>query len=316
MSLSDRGSARLAPGVSRPAHHVPVTAYAYLAIIVLTWAGNWPLIKLALGQAPPLKFVLLRLIGGLALIAPALLVARQPLWPYRGERMTLFWVGQLQVAGFMICSIIGLSIVPAGRAIVLAYTMPLWAIPIGIFIWPEPHRRAQLIGAAIGFVGLLLFMNPGLVDWSDPRILGGNAMLLLAAICWALGSCLYRRHKLRTPFWVQTFWQLGVSIVPVAVIVATTTAGPVHWSPALLAILAYNCVVTTALGYFFWNKVLSMMPAAMAGQVLTLTPIGGFVLSLLIFGGSLTLDVIVSIVLIMAGIFVTLRRGAERRQTG
>jgi len=59
-----------------------------------------------------------------------------------------------------------------------------------------------------------------------------------------------------------------------------------------------------------------MMPAAMAGQVLTLTPIGGFVLSLLIFGGSLTLDVIVSIVLIMAGIFVTLRRGAERRQTG
>jgi len=316
MSLSDRGSAGLAPGVSRPVHHVPLIAYAYLAIIVLTWAGNWPLMKLALGQVSPLKFVLLRLIGGLALIAPALLVARQPLLPYRGERLTLFWVGELQVAGFMICSIVGLSILPAGRAIVLGYTMPLWAIPIGIFIWPEPHRRAQLIGAAIGFVGLLLFMNPGLVDWSNPRILGGNAMLLLAAICWALGSCLYRRHKLHTPFWVQTSWQLAVSIAPVVVIVLATAPGPVHWSPALLAILAYNCVVTTALGYFFWNKVLSMMPAAMAGQVLTLTPIGGFVLSLLIFGGSLTLDVAVSIVLIMAGIFVTLRRGAERRQIG
>ena len=52
----------------------------------------------------------------------------------------------------------------------------------------------------------------------------------------------------------------------------------------------------------------SMMPAAIAGQVLTLTPIGGFVLSLLIFGGTLTLDVVASIALIMVGIFVTLRR--------
>jgi drug/metabolite transporter (DMT)-like permease len=316
VSLSDRSSAGIVPGSGRAAPHAPLIAFVYLGIIVLTWAGNWPLMKLAIGQAPPLKFVLLRLAGSLVLIAPALLVARQPLLPYRGERLTLFWVGELQVAGFLICSIIGLSILPAGRAIVLGYTMPLWAIPIGVFVWPEPHGRAQLIGAAIGFAGLVLFMNPGLVDWSDPRILGGNAMLLLAAILWALGSCLYRRRRFRSPFWVQTFWQLAVSVVPVAAIVIVAAPGPVHWSPMLLAIVVYNCVVTTALGYFFWGKVLSMMPAAMAGQVLTLTPIGGFALSLLIFGGTLSLDVIVSIVLIVAGIFVTLRRGAERRQIG
>jgi hypothetical protein len=35
-------------------------------------------------------------------------------------------------------------------------------------------------------------------------------------------------------------------------------AGLVHWSPGLIAILAYNCVVTTALGYFLSGKVLSM----------------------------------------------------------
>jgi hypothetical protein len=51
-----------------------------------------------------------------------------------------------------------------------------------------------------------------------------------------------------------------------------------------------------------------MMPAATAGQVLTLTPIGGFVLSTALFGGSVTIDVTASIVLIVAGIFVTLRR--------
>jgi drug/metabolite transporter (DMT)-like permease len=276
----------------------------YLAVMIISWAGNWPLMKLALGQAPPLVFVLCRLIGSLALIAPALIVTRQPLLPVRGERWNLFWVGQLQVAGFLICSIIGLAIVPAGRAIVLAYTMPLWAIPIGLFLWPERLGRAPLIGAAIGFAGLVLFMNPGLVDWGNGRVLAGNTLLLLAAILWAVGSCLYRRHSWRSPFWVQTFWQLAVSIAPVGAIVLTGAAsGPVHWSPGLIAILAYNCIVTTALGYFLWGKVLSVMPATTAGQVLTLTPVGGFVLSTLIFGGTVTADVVLSVALIVGGIF-------------
>ena len=258
---------------------------------------------------PPLVFVPLRLIGSLALIAPALAATGQPLLPVRGERLSLFWVGQLQVAGFLICGIIGLSIVPAGRAIVLAYTMPLWAIPIGLFLWPEALGRSQLAGAAIGFAGLVVFMNPGLLDWGNGRILAGNALLLVAAIAWALGSCLYRRRSWRSPFWVQTLWQLAVSVVPVGAIALIGAAGgPVRWSPALIAILVYNCIVTTALGYFLWNKVLSMMAAATAGQVLTLTPIGGFVLSTLIFGGTVTADVVLSIVLIVGGIFVTLRR--------
>ena len=39
---------------------------------------------------------------------------------------------------------------------------------------------------------------------------------------------------------------------------------PVHWSAGLVAILAYNWIVTTALGCFLWSKVLSVMPATLA----------------------------------------------------
>ena len=288
---------------------LPPVAFVYLAIIILSWAANWPLMKLALGQVPPLLFVLFRLTGSLVLIAPLLIATKQPLLPARGERWGLFWVGALQVAGFLIFSIIGLAMMPAGRAIVLAYTMPLWAIPIGLLLWPEPLGRNQFAGAAIGFAGLVLFMNPRLVNWGDRRVLAGNGLLLAAAIAWALGSCLYRRRAWRSSFWVQTFWQLAVSILPVGLIaLVVADAGPVRWSPGLIAIIAYNSLVTTALGYFLWAKVLTMMPAAIAGQVVTLTPIGGFALSLLIFGGTLSADVVVSIALIVGGIFVTLRR--------
>jgi drug/metabolite transporter (DMT)-like permease len=238
-----------------------------------------------------------------------LVAAQQPLLPVRGERSSLFWVGQFQVAGFLICSIIGLAIVPAGRAIVLAYTMPLWAIPIGLFLWPEPLRRGPLIGTAIGFAGLVLFMNPGLVDWGNGRVLAGNILLLLAAILWALGSCLYRRQSWRSPFWVQTFWQLAVSIAPgvgdcadragrrTGVLVAWTDCDPclqLHCHDRARLLSVGQGLVDDAGGD--------------GGQVLTLTPIGGFLLSALIFGGTVSADIVLSVMLIVGGIFVTLRR--------
>jgi drug/metabolite transporter (DMT)-like permease len=287
----------------------PRAVYLWLAVIVLSWSLNWPLMKLALADAPPFSFVLLRLVGTLGLLVPAMLAVRAPLWPVAGERLMLFWVGQLQVAAFLICAIIGLSILPAGRAIVLAYTMPLWAIPIELVAEPQRLRPLQVGGAVVGLAGLLLFMNPSEVDWTSTRALGGNAMLLAAAICWAGGSILYRRRRWQSGFWAQTFWQLLVSVPVVAAVALPAMLGgpPVHWTPALVAILVYNWIVTTALGYFLWNKVLSVLSAGIAGQVVALTPVGGFLLSTAIFGGAVTGDVVVSVVLIVGGIMLTLR---------
>jgi drug/metabolite transporter (DMT)-like permease len=99
---------------------------------------------------PPLQFVLLRLAGSLALIAPALVATRQPLLPVRDERLTLFGVGELQVSGFLVRSIIGLAIIPAGRAIVLAYTMPLWAIRSGCSYGQSLSAARRLPGRRSG----------------------------------------------------------------------------------------------------------------------------------------------------------------------
>jgi len=112
----------------------PRIVYLYLAIVVVSWAANWPLMKLALADAPPLSFAWLRLIGALVLMAPLFVASRLPLIPERGERLGLARVGLLQIGGFLVCSMVGLSIVPAGRAVVLAYTMPLWAIALELWL--------------------------------------------------------------------------------------------------------------------------------------------------------------------------------------
>ena len=264
--------------------------------------------RLALAHAEPIVFASLRMVGSIAILAPILVVLRRPLLPVPTERLALFWVGLFQVTGFIVFSIIGLAIVAPGRAIVLAYTMPLWAIPLGLGLSREVLSPSKLAGATVGFAGLIVFMNPALVDWTDLREVTGNLFLLLAGICWAIGSCLYGRRPWRSSFWAQTFWQLAAGalmiVVPAAIIEPDWS---VQWTPGFVAILAYNWIVTTALGYFLWNKVLAVMSPAVAGQVLTLTPISGFLLSTLIFGGAITLDIVGGILLISIGLVLTLR---------
>ena len=286
----------------------PRLAYLYLAVMVATWAGNWPLMRLALAHTEPMVFASLRMAGSIAVLAPILGVLRRPLLPVPTERLALFWVGLFQVTGFIVFSIIGLAIVAPGRAIVLAYTMPLWAIPLGLGLSLEAPSPGKLAGATVGFTGLMVFMNPALVDWADLREVAGNLLLLLAAICWAFGSCLYGRRTWRSNFWAQTFWQLAVGAVTIVTpAVLLESDWSVQWTPGFTAILAYNWIVTTALGYYLWNQVLAVMSPAVAGQVLTLTPISGFLLSTLIFGGAISLDVVVGILLIAIGLVLTLR---------
>ena len=243
----------------------PRLAYVYLGVMVATWAANWPLMRLALAHAEPMVFVSLRMAGSVAILGPLLAVLRRPLLPVPGERRGLFWVGLFQVSGFVVFSIIGLAIVAPGRAIVLAYTMPLWAIPITLGLTRELPSARKLAGAAVGFAGLVVFMNPALVDWAEPREAAGNLLLLLAAICWAWGSCLYGRRLWRSEFWAQTFWQLAVGAV--TIVVPAMVLAPdwsVRWTPGFTAILIYNWTVTTALGYFRSTGHRSLMQARVA----------------------------------------------------
>jgi len=55
------------------------------------------------------------------------------------------------------------------------------------------------------------------------------------------------------------------------------------------------------------------MSPAVAGQVLTLTPISGFLLSTLIFGGAITVDIVAGILLIAIGLVLTLRLPVMQR---
>jgi drug/metabolite transporter (DMT)-like permease len=284
-----------------------VASAVHLAIVIVAWGANYVLMKLVLPNIAPMEFVAIRMVGTAILIAPFLVFTGRDLLPIRTERALLALIGLLQVAGTLGLSILALHIISAGRAAVLMYTMPLWAMPLEYWLLGQRLTVRQISGAVISLAGLALFFDPKLVDWRDPVVMAGHGFMLGAAMCWAMGAALYRRRDWRTGFWTQTFWQIVVSVPPLVLAALATWERPAVLSAGLLAVLAYNWLIATALAYWCWGKLLTEMTAAVAGQLLMLTPLVGYFSSSLVFGDPISAGVLVSLVLILGGLSLTVR---------
>jgi drug/metabolite transporter (DMT)-like permease len=291
-----------------PARPAVSFVYARLGVLILFWAANWTLIKGAYRFMSPASFVLWRFCGAAVVMAVMTAASRQPLVPRKGERFWMAVIGILQIGLCLGVSAFGLAYVGPGRAAVLIYTMQLWALPLGWLIAGERVSRLSLLGGIVVTAGLMIFLNPALVNWHDSHVLIGNGLVLVSALSWAIGACLYRRYQWQTSFWTQTFWQVLWSGILVAVTVPLLGPRPSFpWNFTVTGVLLFNWFGATVLCYFWWAKVLSVLRAAHAGQLLALTPIVAVLISTALTGERFTFSIGLSIVLISLGICLAVR---------
>lgn len=257
------------------------TALLFLLALVVIWGGNYTLVKIALRDIGPLTFNAIRY--GLAVaIMTAVFVALgrlSQLLPRRDERLGLGAIGLLQVAMITTCTSLALQWLEASRVILIAYTMPIWTMPLSFLILNERATAVTVAGAALGFGGLVLLTNPFAMAWTAESIPG--LVLALAAVNgWALGAVLYRRKQWKSTFWQQTFWQLAASaLILIPLTLALEYGREIRWSAPTLVIVLYNAIIPTVIGYWCWAQALTRVPATSASQVLLLSPLFGMVLS-------------------------------------
>src|SRR5258708_6704034 len=185
-----------------------------LVLLTLFWGLNWPAMKLAVSAIPVWHFrVFCLLVGSAGLLGIArvqglsLRLPRQTIWP-------LIVCSWLNVALWQAFSGIGLIYIEAGRASIIAFTMPLWS---AIFAWPLLGERIgirQILGLGIGLAGLAQLI-PLDIAASETAWLG-IALMLAAAIAWALGTIALKAYRIKLPTVLIAGWQLVFAIPPMA----------------------------------------------------------------------------------------------------
>ncbi|HUC19728.1 MAG TPA: DMT family transporter [Acetobacteraceae bacterium] len=289
------------------AGHARAEGLGLLLVTVMAWGLNWPALKLLIMHLPPFSTR--------AVTAAAAGVTVMTLAALRGERLVLprrQWRRLLVSAllnytawlGFVSLSLVWLD---ASTAVIVAYTMPIWAIG---FAWPvlgERPRLPHLIGLALGVGGVAAVLGGAA---PLPRnALPGVGAALAAAVLFALGSVMTKRAPVGLPPLASVGWQLLIGTIPIALLALLfehpdfAALAPIDW----LAML-YSAIIGLGFAYLCWFRALHLLPASLATTGTLLVPIVGVFSSGLLLGEKIGLAQILALTLTVGGVVLAVRR--------
>lgn len=277
-----------------------------LAAITLFWGVNWPAIKLSVDEVPVWAFRAICLgAGAIGLFA----IARGAGLSLRIPRRDLKWliIASLgNITGWHLFSAIGVSLMLPGRASILAFTMPLWAAPIAAIWIGERLGGLKLLGLGIGALGLAVLVIP---DWQNLLAAPwGPVFMILAAISWAFGTVSLKAHRFSMPTTSLVAWQMVIGGLPIflGALVFDRTFEPGAVSALGWWAVAYAALIPMIFCHWAWFRVVSIYPAVVAAIGTLAIPVVGIISSALITHDPVGAAEIVSLILIIAALFLVL----------
>jgi drug/metabolite transporter (DMT)-like permease len=179
----------------------------------------------------------------------------------------------------------GLQQMPAGRSAILAYTMPVWATVIAALVLSEPLGKRKAFGLALGMAGMLVLLGDDLANIERRPF--AALMILGAAVTWACGTVLLRKHKPAIAQNTLTGWMMIVGWAPIALAAPWFDAQWLSQIPTLsgtawFAIL-YNIFMAGTIAHWAWFTLARTLPVAVSSLSSLPVPVVG------VFGGMLVL---------------------------
>jgi drug/metabolite transporter (DMT)-like permease len=291
--------------------HLPRRLWWVLAALTFAWGFNWTAMKVALSEVPPWTFRSFCLGFGSAVLFAALRAGGQPLAVPRGQWGRLTMLALLNITCWNMLVAFGVALIPSGRAATLAYTMPVWAIPLSVWLLGERVTRRKLAGLALGLVGLALLLGDGVVGLGAAPL--GSLMVLGAALTWALGTVLQKRFPLSMPAGSYTAWIMLLGGVPIFLgmllfedLARLRGVGLRAWSGVL-----YNVLVSFAFAHWAWIKIATSVPVSVFAISMLIIPVIGVLSGMAFLGERPSAAEAAALVLVLGALATVIRPQAR-----
>ena len=279
----------------------------WLLLIVLSilWGGSFFFAKVAVAELPPLTIVLARVI--IAAAALHLLVIAT------GQRMP----GDLRLwRDFLVMGLLNNAIpfslifwgqkeIASGLASILNATTPLFTVLVAQALTrDEKATPAKLTGVVLGIGGVALMIGLDRAAGLGAHLLSELAVLA-AAVSYAFAGVFGRRFRSRPPLVVAAGQLTGSSILilPMALLVDRpwTHAMP---SAGVWAALIGLALLSTALAYVIFFRILARAGATNLLLVTFLIPVSALMLGIAFLGERMTAHQLIGMLLIGLGLAV------------
>ena len=262
--------------------------------------------KIALTELPVWWFRSLSVgAGAVGLLAIATASGLRVL-PRKSDLGPLALCAAFNILGWHILTAYGVSNMAAGRASIIAFTMPVWASLLAAAILGEPITRWKVGGLALGLGGLAALIGPDLAALGAAPV--GALFMLGASTSWALGTVLFKRFPSSLPVASAIGWQLSLGTVVITAFAALLEPVPdlTQLSPRAWGALAYLFALPMIYCQWAYFSVVRLFPAAIAAIGTLSVPVVGVFSSALLLGEPVGPYDLLALALIFAALFTVL----------
>ncbi len=273
------------------------------ALVYAIWGSTYLAIRVVVASVPPAASAGVRFTAaGVLLLLYARLTGRV-IAVSRQDALSLAIVGFF----LLVCGnglvVWAEQFVASGLAALMVATMPLWLAVMSAAL-PRGERLPPTgwAGVVLGFVGLAVLLWPKIGPKASGD-LGGEAALLLAPLCWSIGSLYSKRMPVTVAPLVATGWEMLFGGAILSIIAAAggefSRFAPTRdgWLALGYLVIFGSCVAFTA---FVW--LLHHVPAAKVATYAYVNPVIAVLLGWLLLDESLTSSMLVGTPIIVAAV--------------
>jgi drug/metabolite transporter (DMT)-like permease len=256
------------------------------------------------GSADPLTLAILRWGIGFVCVLPVALVLRAR-WPQRGDWPGVALLGFAFYGLFFILYNLAIGYTTAARASLALSTLPLQTMIVGALLGIERLSGRKTAGVLIAVVGVCAALASGLAG-APPGAWRGELIMIGAVLCMSFYNVLSRPFIQRSS--ALGFLAVGMGSGAIALAVAGFVTGRIavlesfdraQWLAGL-----YLGVAGGALAFILWVMALQRASPTRVANTMTVNPIAAALLAQQLVGEPLTVDLLLGLVAVFAGIWI------------
>jgi drug/metabolite transporter (DMT)-like permease len=285
-------------------------AYLLLLAVVVFWAGNFPLGKLALAELGPITIT-----GGRALLAAPLLLGLARLtWPLarplaRRDYIAFVVLGLTGLVANTTIWYWGLAYTTALNAGILGAASPIFVAIAAAGLLGDRLGRLNYLGIALTVTAVVLTIAKGsLAVLLSLSVNSGDLIILASQTAWVTYT-LYSRAAASglPPVWIMAGAHVvsAIVLVPLSLVVEGAWPGPLA-APVGWGVILY-CTTFVTLGHLWYYRVVRQIGAGRAATFMNLLPFVVIALAWLLLGEPVHAYHVIGAALVIAGVFLTTR---------
>ena len=294
-----------------PGGRIPVAVMLAAAFTGIQVGAAMVATRFVVADIGPATLAMLRYAIGFLCLVPALVATGTRMRFAARDLVPIAGLGIVQFGVLIALLNVGLQTVPAGRASLVFATFPLLTMLVAALLGREGLSWAKSVGVVLTIAGVALALADRL-DGAPPDR-GGEAIVLLAALCGAVCTVLYRPYVARYSALAVGAMAMLASVAFLAVLAAgeaPAAALPRLGWGAWAAILFIG--LGSGAGYFLWLWALSRTTPTRVTIFLGLGPVTATILGALLLGEPLGWLPLAGLATLLLGLRIAL--GGRLRQ--